>query len=173
MPADLTAEIHQAPDDRAAWDTWFREIYPRVLYLVARRASGDVELAEEATQGAIERYLRYRAYERVDSDPAAIAYLARTAFRLMIDERRRQHRESATSEELLTARGPHATIDEDAYDLRSLLRHVSENERQVLEMVLEGYSVREISEALGIGYSTVGMRVHRAKAKLKARMEQM
>ena len=135
---------------------------------MARRASGDVELAEEATQGAIERFLRYRAYERVDSDPAAIAYLVRTAFRLMIDERRRQHRESTTSEGMLAARGPHATIDEDAYDLRSLLRYVSKHERQVLE----GHSVREISEALGIGYSTVGMRIHRAKARLKARVEE-
>ena len=173
MPADLTAAIYEAPDDRAAWDDWFREIYPQVLYLVARRASGDVELAEEATQGAIERFLRYRAYERVSSDRAAVAYLAQTAFRLMIDERRRQHRETATSEEMLAHQGPYATIDEDAYDLRSLLRYVSEKERQVLELVLEGYSVREISEALGIGYSTVGMRVHRAKAKLQARVEQM
>lgn len=173
MSADLTAAIHQTPDDKAVWDTWFREIYPQVLYLVARQASGDFELAEEATQGAIERFLRYRAYERVNSDRSAIAYLARTAFRLMIDERRRQHREAAAPEGMLVDRGRHTEIDERAYDLRSLLRYVSEDERQVLELVLEGYSVREISDALNIGYSTVGMRIHRAKARLKARVQKM
>ena len=154
MSADLTAAIHQTPDDRAVWDTWFREIYPQVLYLAARRASGDMELAEEATQGAIERFLRYRAYERVDSDRSAIAYLVRTAVRLMIDERRRRERESPAPEEVLVDRGPHTVIDEKAYDLKSLLSYVSKDERLVLELVLAGYSVREISEALKIGYST-------------------
>ena len=173
MSADLTAAIHRTPDDKAVWDAWFREIYPRVLYLAARRAFGDIELAEEATQGAIERFLRYRAYERVDSDRSAIAYLARTAARLMIDERRRRERESPVPVEVLVDLGPHATIDEKAHDLKSLLRYVSEDERQVLGLVLEGYSVREISEALKIGYSTVGMRIHRAKARLKERVRKM
>ena len=75
MSADFTAAIHESPDDEVAWDAWFREIYPRVLYSAVRRASGDVELAEEATQGAMECFLRYRAFERVDSDRSAITYL--------------------------------------------------------------------------------------------------
>lgn len=173
MSADLTAAIHRTPDDKAVWDAWFREIYPRVLYLTARRASGDIELAEEATQGAIERFLRYHAYERVDSDRSAIAYLAQTATRLMIDERRRREREFSVPEEVLAERGPHATIDEKAYDLKSLLSYVSKDERRVLELVLAGHSVREISELLNIGYSTVGMRIHRAKARLKEKVGKM
>ena len=173
MGADLTAAIHRTPDDKAVWDAWFREIYPQVLYRAARWASGDIELAEEATQGAMERFLRYRAYERVDSDRSAIGYLARTAARLMMDERRRRERESPVPVEVLVERGPHVTTDEKTHDLKSLLGHLSEDERKVLELVLAGYSVREISESLQIGYSAVGMRIHRAKARLKERVEKM
>ncbi len=157
----------------AVWDAWFREIYPQVLYRVARSASGDIELAQEATQGAFERFLRYRAYERVNTDRSAIAYLARTAARLMMDERRRAGRESPVSSEVLVDRGPYVTTDENAHDLRSLLSYVSEDERKVLELLLRGHSVREISEALKIGYSAVGMRIHRAKARLKERVGEM
>ncbi len=173
MDVDLTIAIRQTPDDRAVWDAWFREIYPQVLYRTARWASGDVALAEEATQGAIERFLRYRAYERVDSDRSAIAYLAQTAVRLMIDEQRRARREAPVPEKVLADRGPHVTTDHKAQDLRSLFRYVSEDERKVLELVLEGYSVREISEALNVGFSAVGMRIHRAKARLRERVRKM
>ena len=173
MSDDLTSAIHRTPDDEAAWDAWFREIYPQVLYVAARRAFGDIDLAEEATQGAIERFLRYRAYERVDSDRSAIAYLARTAVRLMIDERRRGMRESPTPVEVLVDRSGPAAAFEKKDEIESLLRYVSEDEREVLELVLHGYSVREIAEALEIGYSTVGMRIHRAKARLKEMVREM
>ena len=172
MSADFTAAIHESPDNEVAWDAWFREIYPRVLYSAVRRASGDVELAEEATQGAMERFLRYRAFERVDSDRSAITYLVRTAARLMIDERRRRGRELPVPERTLERAAAAASEDPDD-ELKSLFRHLSREERQVLEMVVDGYSVREIAALLELGYSAVGMRIHRAKARLRARLGEM
>ena len=170
MSADLTTAIHQDPDDDVAWDAWFREIYPRVLYLSVKRASGDVDLAEEATQGAVERFLRYRAFERVDSDRSAILYLGRIAARLMVDERIRRQRELLVSEDTLDR----ALVGEEPdEDLRSLLTHLSTEERQILEMVIDGYSVREIAATLEMRYSAVGMRIHRAKARLRERLDEV
>ena len=40
-------------------------------------------------------------------------------------------------------------------------------------MVVDGYSVREIAALLELGYSAVGMRIHRAKARLRARLGEM
>ena len=162
MSGDLTAAIHENPDDEGAWDAWFKEIYPRVLYLTARHAAGDIEVAEEATQGAVERFLRYRAFERVESDRTAVLYMVRTATRLIIDERRRRELDSAA----LTLGA------EEDEDVRPLLRFLTKGEREVLELVLDGYSVREIAARLGMQYSTVGMRIHRAKERLKDRLRE-
>ena len=168
MGNDLTEAIRRRPDDEAGWDAWFREIYPQVLYITARRSGGDIALAEEATQGAMERFLRYRAYERVDSDRSAVAYLARTAIRLLTDDRRRHERESPLPEEVVAGREGRTREMED--DFRTLLAYVSPEDRRVLEMVLAGHSVREIAEALGVGYSAAGMRIHRAKNRLRDRV---
>ena len=170
MGNDLTEAIRRTPDDEAGWDAWFREIYPQVLYITARRCERDIALAEEATQGAMERFLRYRAYERVDSDRSAVAYLARTAIRLLTDDWRRRERESPLSEKGDAERAGDFREVED--DFRSLLAYVSPEDRLVLEMVLAGYSVRELAEALGIGYSAAGMRVHRAKNRLRVRVQE-
>lgn len=171
MSGDWTAAIREQPDNEAHWDAWFMEIYPRVLFLTARQAAGDFELAEEATQGAIERFLRYRAIERVESDRAAVMYLVRTARRLMIDERRRRERELPMPEKTLEKAVLATSVEQDD-DVRSLLRHLARKEREILELVLGGYSVREIAEKLGMRYSTVGMRILRAKARLKDRLRE-
>ena len=167
MTVDLTAAIRETPEDEVAWDSWFRKIYPRVLYLAATRGPGNIELAEEATQAAMERFLRYRAYEKVDSDSSAIAYLVRTAVRLMIDERRRREREPAWAPEALAERQDRMLSDWEEKDLDALLKHLPEQDQVILNLVRSGYSVREISEKLKLGYSAVGMRIHRAKARLK------
>ena len=167
MTADLTATIRENPEDDVAWDAWFRKIYPRVLYLVATRSSGNVELAEEATQAALERFLRYRAYEKVTSDSSAIAYLVQTAVRLMIDERRRREREPAWAPEALAEHQDRMLPDWENEDIDALLKRLPEQDQVVLKLVLSGYSVREISGILNLGYSAVGMRIHRAKARLK------
>ena len=167
VAADLTSAIRRRPDDEAAWDAWFREIYPRVVYMAAAWGRAQIDEAEEAAQGAVERFLRYRAYERVDSDRSAVLYLVRTAVRLMTDIRRLREREVPLSRE-----GP---IEErsgpDYEDLDGLLRFASEEDRQVLQLVVEGHSVGEIASLLEVGYSAAGMRIHRARKRLRERLE--
>lgn len=163
MVSDLTVAIRQNPDDESAWDAWFREVYPRVVYIVARKAVGDIDLAEEVTQGAIERFLRYRAFERVRSDREAVAYLVQSAARLVADNRR--YRELTLSYQLEDS-AEHSEEETDS-DLEFLLSHISEQDQEVLRLVLEGYTVREIADAFGIGYSAAGMRINRARDRLR------
>ena len=135
----------------------------------ARWTPGDVELAEEATQGAMERFLRYRAYERVDSDGAAVAYLVRTAARLIMDDRRRRARESPLPSEGV----PDHAQPEAGHDLGYLFSQIPDDDRQLLELVVEGYSLREIAEILGLRYSAVAMRIHRARNRLREKLHGM
>ena len=93
MKDDHTAAIRSNPKDKAAWDDWFRAIYPRVYYSLYRHTRGDATLSEEATQGALERFLRYRAHRKVNSDKDAVAYLIRTGLRLLDDEHKQRQKQ--------------------------------------------------------------------------------
>lgn len=167
MNQELSAAIQADPESESAWEAWFREVYPRVVYITARSSSGNVELAEEMTQAAIERFLRYRAYEKVDSDSAAVAYLARTAQRLMMDAHRRAEREPAWAPEKLDQQATPMPSTPTSDELESWLERLPEADKVVLKLVLSGRKIKEIAEQLGLGYSTVGMRIQRAKARLK------
>ena len=41
------------------------------------------------------------------------------------------------------------------------------DERRMLEMLLEGYTVGEICRRIGIGYPSAGVRIHRLRQKLR------
>ena len=55
-------------------------------------------------------------------------------------------------------------------ELEGLLRLVSEEDRQVLRLVVADHSVAEIAKLLEVGYSAAGMRIHRARTRLRKRM---
>ena len=168
VATDLTKAIRQRPDDEAAWEAWFREIYPRVVYMAARKGAGQIADAEEAAQGAVERFLRYGAYQRVNSDRSAVLYLVRTAVRLMADDRQRREREVPLSSEGLEEPGDQSGAGYQ--ELEGLLRFVSEEDRQVLRLVVAGHSVGEIAKLLEVGYSAAGMRIHRARMRLREKL---
>lgn len=168
MKDDHTAAIRSNPKDKAAWDDWFRAVYPRVYYSLYRRTGGDATLSEEATQGALERFLRYRAHRKVSSDKDAVAYLIRTGLRLLDDEHKQRQRQQDLA---LTGGGsptqPGGGSTTDRLDMERLLEGLSTVDQELMGLVLEGRSVAEIAEILEIGFSTAGMRIQRAKARLK------
>lgn len=69
--------------------------------------------------------------------------------------------EMGTPEQLLLA-------DERSRRLAAAVRRLPLPYRQVMTLLLEDLSYAEIAEALGISLSNVGVRVNRAKAQLKA-----
>lgn len=63
-----------------------------------------------------------------------------------------------------------ATTDQLA-ELRELMERMSEADRALLLLHLEGHSHREIGEILGFGESNVGTRLHRIKSELRQSIE--
>lgn len=167
MSTDFTEAIYDNSKDDAAWEAWFRHTYPKLVYLVARRNRVAAETAEEMAQGAIERFLRYRSYEKIRSDSAALAYLAMIASRLLIAEQRRSARELSTEPETLGNLPGENRPKPSEDQLSGFLKQLPQSDQEILGMYVNGYKTREISEKLGLNYSTAGMRILRAKNRLK------
>lgn len=166
MSENFTSSVRKAPNDSAAWNFWFKTIYPRVFYIIFRKTHGNTVLSEEVTQGAIERFLKYRAYEKLASDAESVAYLARSAVRLMTDDCRKRAplvpisddevEDSANHDNLINT----LVLDRMSLDLKG-------DDQQLFALIRQGYLIREIAEILDIEYSAAGVRIHRIKAFLK------
>ncbi|MDQ8757972.1 sigma-70 family RNA polymerase sigma factor [Sphingosinicella sp. LHD-64] len=72
--------------------------------------------------------------------------------------------EAETPEQVLLA-------DERSHRLTAAVRRLPLPYRQVMTLLLEELSYAEIAEALGLSLSNVGVRVNRAKAQLKALLD--
>ena len=157
--------------DRVNVDALFREHHPRLLrYLL--RLSGNVEVAEDLAQETF-----VKALERPPRAQSNMkAWLFTVATNLMRDRARRLTRQT----HLMLERDPISprTINPLEYSqeremrrhLYAALRDLSERERTAILMRQEGFTHREIAEAIGTTTGTVGTLLARALAKLAKRL---
>jgi RNA polymerase sigma-70 factor (ECF subfamily) len=156
---------HVAGDARA-----FGELVQRHrdrLWAVAVRTLGDREEAADAVQDAL--ISAYRAADRFRGDSAVTTWLHRIVVNACLDRaRRRQARPTVPLPEVETAIRAGTEPDRDT-DLvvRAALAQLPPDQRAALVLLdIEGYSVAEIAEILGIAEGTVKSRCARGRARL-------
>jgi RNA polymerase sigma-70 factor (ECF subfamily) len=155
----------------------FAELYHRYADDVLRyclRRLGDRMVAEDATSQTFEQALRAIRRFRSDSFRAWLFTIARN---VTIDLHRRQHHhaslpdgdvfvdQSALPERDVLAR-------DDARRLRLLLRLLSSDQREVMELRLADLSNAEIGKVLGKRPGAVRVSAHRAVVTLRKRMKE-
>ena len=142
-----------------------------VYYTIYRVTGGDVQQTEDLTQGAIERFIRYRAIDKVTTDYDSIAYLIRTARRLNLGFIRERGARSDLRETISRTMHEQVAGAEDevssALDFKRLMNRLAQPDRQLIRWLCAGKSVDEIATYLGISYTATATRIHRAKARLK------
>ena len=141
------------------------------LWAVALRTLSDPEDAADALQDAM--LSAYRAAGSFRGDSAVTTWLHRVVVNACLDRmRRRGSRPTVPLPEVETEYARPAATDEIANtDLRlalqSALATLPEEQRTALVLVdVEGYSVDETAQALGVAPGTVKSRCARARAKL-------
>jgi RNA polymerase sigma-70 factor (ECF subfamily) len=160
---------HVAGDTRA-----FGELVRRHrdrLWAVAVRTLGDREDAADAVQDAL--LSAYRAADRFRGDSAVTTWLHRIVVNACLDRvRRRQARPTVPLPEVETtaARPAGGGSDPDrdtGIMVRAALAQLPAEQRVALVLLdLEGYSVAEIAEMLGVAEGTVKSRCGRGRARL-------
>jgi RNA polymerase sigma-70 factor (ECF subfamily) len=137
------------------------------LWAVALRTLGDREEAADAVQDAL--LSAYRAADRFRGDSAVTTWLHRIVVNACLDRaRRRQARPAVPLPEVETAARASIEPDRDtAVVVRAALAQLPPDQRAALVLLdLEGYSVAEIAEMLGIAEGTVKSRCARGRARL-------
>jgi RNA polymerase sigma factor (sigma-70 family) len=142
------------------------------LYRYLVRLCGDADAAADATQEAFVRLI-----ERPPGDQVARAWLFKVATNAVFEDRRTQSRRARLLE-ASPARVPVADAGRSPHDyvqdaerrvaVRTALNGLSVKERTALLMREEGFSHREIADAVGTTTGSVGTLLARALEKLAA-----
>lgn len=149
----------------------FQANHDRLFRFLARQCD-DADLASDLVQEAFVRL--YARGALPDTPEAWLISVASNLFRNARTQRSRRRR-------LLTPqRGEHSLGDgspapdaaagarEQRERVRDALRHLSERERQLLLLRAEGYSYREMADALDLNEASIGTLLARAKQAFRA-----
>jgi len=146
------------------------------LYNFAQYLSGDATEAQDLVQ---ETYARALAAEAQFKDGSNLkAWLFRILRNTFIDLRRRHQRQRTeggldtvadrTSEDQVGE--PQQFRQVEGREIESAMRALGEDARTVILLDLEGFNEGEIAETLGCAVGTVKSRLFRARAALRARL---
>ncbi|GHJ49882.1 RNA polymerase subunit sigma-24 [Catellatospora sp. TT07R-123] len=148
-----------------------REEWARVVATLARRI-GDLDIAEEMAAEAFASAVEHWPVHGVPPNPGA--WLSTTAFRKAVDRLRREVRREEKHREalmLFDTPEPPGAIDDDRLRLVFTCCHpaLAMDARVALTLrMVGGLTVPEIARAFLVQESTMGQRITRAKAKIKA-----
>jgi RNA polymerase sigma factor (sigma-70 family) len=154
-------------------EAFYATEYPRLVKILVL-LDATIEEAEDAAQKAMADFAkRSKAAGTPDHPPS---YVRRAAVRFFIKERQRE-RERLQRE----VRGGHLVIEahlddrlttlEDQKYIEHLLECLTSTQRQVVRLVMDGLSTREIAEELGKTDETIRQHLKNGRDRLKAHPE--
>lgn len=172
-PEEAVRRLASDSDDEEAWSALYAHFWSFVVSACFRALRGAAELAEDAAQEVFLRLARYRPFSDLRDAVAFRSYLysmsqnvCRSYLRSVLT------RPEVSLDEMLTMLPDAGSIDpEDALAAREVLDEIlgqlDDADRQIIRLLADGYGLQEIQQALGIGYSDAGVRVHRLRRRLR------
>lgn len=151
-------------------ESLFAEVYPR-LFRYGHRLTGDADAAHDLAQEAFVRLWRHQ----VVGEPAALrvwlfkvaTHLARDRARVTANRLRLLERNPSAAAAPSAGAGPDVALEraEEVRAVRKALDALAPRDREILLMREEGFSYREIAEAVGVAPTSVGTLLARAQRR--------
>jgi len=155
--------------DTSAFDELFRR-HSRRVHGLACAMLADRDAADDVVQEVFVRV--HRRLGGFRGQCSLRSWILRIAVNECVSQRRRAQRQQRQREELshvaAAARATREAHGEDAHAAREALQALRPVERALVVMRdVEGYTYEEIGEVLQCSSSSVGVRLHRARTKLR------
>ena len=157
-----------------AWfDILFRAHYPRVVGLLAR-LTGDRGAAEEIAADVFCKLARRGPSGGEDPAPWIYRVASNAGLDALRSNQRRRRREESVAAERERAAAPDSALDailreERRARVREVLTGLRPRDAQLLMLRAEGLAYKELAEAVGINFASVGTTLARAEAEFERR----
>jgi RNA polymerase sigma factor (sigma-70 family) len=174
---NVAKALEALEDDRTSEDAWrvlITALRPKVLAISMRCLQGDRDLAEDSCQEVLIRLaaalVESKRPELFDADRLD-RYVVRMAVNSSIDYLRAYARRHAKNVNIENAVTPVSAPEPEKPDerlelLRTAVKNLNPKDRRVIELSLQGLTVREISNELGFTYGATAVRLHRIRYEL-------
>jgi RNA polymerase sigma factor (sigma-70 family) len=166
-------KLRESPYDEAAWRVLYRELWPFVVAVASRTVGRYDDSIKDIAQEVFLRLLRAGPAADFASTDALRAYLRVVTVNEVRNFARRRLKSGRLGEEfpLSDFAQPFSTASaeqqvENNELLRTALETLTEVDKNIVVSVIEGYSISEISQMVGLSYSAVGVRLHRLRKRL-------
>ncbi len=157
------------------FDATFDELYPP-LVRYCHRLTGDGDVAEDVAQEALVRLFTHGVQGPV---PALRVWVFKTATHLVRDRYRVEENRKRLLQVNPVTPAPSESPDrqlermEERDRVRSALEALPERDREILLMRYEGFSYKDVAEAVGVASTSVGTLLARAERRLAAALADM
>jgi RNA polymerase sigma factor (sigma-70 family) len=151
-------------DDEQAWGLFYRLVRPYVYALCARALGKSARLAEDACQEVFLRIARFAPFDDLADSGNMYPYVRIVCRSVCSDLRRRW----PSHEQLTDIVGAASSDSGVLLQLHDFVRGLSEDEVRLLHCLILGLTTEEMAKELSVTYSTISVRVHRLRAKLKS-----
>jgi RNA polymerase sigma factor (sigma-70 family) len=157
------------------FDATFDELYPP-LVRYCHRLTGDSDVAEDVAQEAL---VRLFTHEVDGPTPALRVWAFKTATHLVRDryrvEENRKRLLQANPVSPTPTERPDRRLErkEERERVRSALEALSPRDREILLMRYEGFSYKDVAEAVGVASTSVGTLLARAERRLASALADM
>ena len=162
--------LSTAPRDPGAWEDLYRKLYPYLVASFYRAFRGNSEQAEEAAHETLIRLFKTFDFSRKEAERAFPSYVAKIIQSIIADRWKNAARERLVPLEGIDPADESPSPEEirswaDSYaGLRSQL---SANDRELLEMMLDGLKAPEISARFGLSDDATYQRIGRLRRRLR------
>lgn len=157
-------------EDAVDLESLFVEVYPR-LFRYCHRLTGDADAAHDLAQEAFVRLWRHQV---TGAAPAVrvwlfkvATHLARDRARVAANRLRLLERNPSDAAGPSASAGPDVALEraQEVAAVREALDALAPRDRELLLMREEGFSYREIAEAVGVAPTSVGTLLARAQRR--------
>jgi RNA polymerase sigma factor (sigma-70 family) len=157
-------------DDQEAWTALYGLVQPFVWNISLKILWRNPEAARDATQVTFQRLATYGDFRKYPLPDQFMPYLAtvakHVAWDMLKEQTARAANEEAAAAEAEKLRVQPAQIERNRWLLKTILSELDTEERQVVDLLMEGWSVGEIAEKIGLSYTAAGVRIHRLRQAL-------
>ncbi|MGB7283339.1 MAG: sigma-70 family RNA polymerase sigma factor [Candidatus Acidiferrum sp.] len=179
----LADALRHLATDRNHQDSW------RVLFLGAwgtglsaanRTLRGQIDLAKDVTQEAFQRLIKYCNFQELQDPDAFLSYFRAVCRNVARDALTRFAPELAAQVPLEELETPSPRVEKPATPeelaraeqlKRELLAALDPADEQLFKLLIEGYTLPEVSSRLNLTYTNAAVRLHRLRLMLRKYMQ--